>query len=295
MVFVNMLAPFSVVPAWLKHGRAPGSVMVPDFVIPSFLYIVGVSLDLALHRSLAARGRPRTVMRFIRRGLVLVGFGLLGSILLSHNPVREWGVLETLGAAGLVALPAVFLRPWLRVAAAGVLAGLYAFVCALGYQDWIAANDTGGLGGIAGGLAWGALVIIGSVAGNYLCRHDARGFRVANAVIAVVGIGVGLLLSRWVPLYKPFVSASYLLLSTGVAAGLLLLFTFAEPKVLPFRLLGTNALVSFIVQGIIIVTVLPRVPSASPVWVVALVAAGAYAVCLAVAAVLNRLRWFVRL
>jgi len=89
MILVNILAGFNAIPPWLKHATAPGSVDVPDFVIPSFLFIMGVAFDISFTRSRMARGTGRTVWRFVRRSLLLVAFGILGSLLLRHNVISE--------------------------------------------------------------------------------------------------------------------------------------------------------------------------------------------------------------
>jgi predicted acyltransferase len=295
MILVNILAEFNVVPAWLKHATTMGRATVPDFVIPTFLFIIGVAFELSFTRSLAAHGAGRTVRRFVRRNLVLIAFGILGSLLLKHDVVREWGVLETLGTAGLVALPFMFVRPRWRPAIAVLLAAVFEVISRLGFRAWLAQNDLGHLGGIPGGLAWAGVVLLGSLAGSFIRNSDTRGLRVCCTVMAATGIGTGLLLSRWLPVYKPPVTMTYLLLTTGAAAALLLAFSVLNLRFPPFKVFGVNALAIFMLHGIVLVTVMRRVPAASPLPVVGLVLAGVYGLCGLVAAVLYRLRVFIRL
>jgi len=295
MILVNILSGFTIVPAWLKHATAPGSVTVPDLVIPCFLFIMGVALDISFTRSRAAHGIGRTVWRFTRRSLLLVAFGVLGSILLKHNIALEWGVLETLGMAGLVALPFMFLRPNMRPVVAVLLVALYELISRLGLRPWLLANDTGHIGGVPGGLAWAGIVIVGSVAGSLIRTGDRRGFRIYCTALGAVGIAGGLALSRWVPLYKPTVTPSYLLLVTGAAALMLLLFSVLDLRFLPFKVFGVNALAIFMLHGIVLVTVMTRVPAASPLPGVGIVLAGVYGLCGLVAGIMYRFRILIRL
>jgi predicted acyltransferase len=295
MILVNILSSFDIVPAWFKHAAKMGRVTLPDFVIPTFLFIIGVAFELSFSRGLAARGAGRTAWRFVRRSLLLVGFGVLGSVLLKHNIVREWGVLETLGMAGLVALPFMFVRPRWRAVAAVLLVALYELISRLGLRTWLLANDTGHLGGIPGGLAWAGVVLMGSLAGSFVRTRDLRGLRVCCTVIAATGIGAGLLLSRWLPIYKPPVTATYLLLTTGTAAALLLVLSALNLRFLPFKVFGVNALAIFMLHGIVLVTVMKRVPAAGPLPVVALVLVGVYGLCGLAAGMLYRFRVFIRL
>jgi predicted acyltransferase len=295
MILVNILSSFAIVPAWLKHATTMGRVTVPDFVIPTFLFIIGVAFELSFSRSVAARGAGRTVWRFMRRSLVLVAFGILGSVLLKHNIALEWGVLETLGMAGLVALPFMFLPPRWRPVIAVLLVALYELISRLGLRPWLLANDTGHLGGIPGGLAWAGVVLLGSLAGSFVRARDARGLRVCCTAIALAGIGAGLLLSRWLPVYKPPVTMTYLLLTTGAAAALLLVFSVLNLRFPPFRVFGVNALAIFMLHGIILVTVMKLIPAASSLPMVVLVLAGVYGLCGLVAGILYRFRVFIRL
>ena len=295
MILVNILAEFSIVPVWLKHAKVPGLITVPDFVIPAFLFVIGVSLDLAFTRSIAKYGPLRTTGRFIRRSLLLIGFGILGSVLLRHNIIREWGVLETLGGAGLVALPFMFLRPRWRPLYAVLLVGLYEVIARSGVRDWLATNDSGHLGGIAGALAWAGIVLLGSFAGNFIRTGNERGFRLSTAVIAVTGILAGLVLNLWLPAFKPLVTPAYLLTVTGAASGMLLLFSLLKPRFLPFKVFGVNALAIFMLHGIVLVTVMKLMPASGSLPIVLMTLAGVYGLCWAVAGVLYRLRIFIRL
>ena len=165
---------------------------MPDFVIPCFLFIMGVALDISFTRSRAARGTGRTVRRFVLRSLLLIAFGVLGSLLLNHNVLNEWGVLETLGTAGLVALPFMFLPPHWRPAAASIPVLAYEAIAHFGFRGWLTAHDTGHLGGIPGGLAWAGVVLFGTFAGSLIRAGNTRGLRAYCAALGVLAIAGGL-------------------------------------------------------------------------------------------------------
>ncbi len=75
MVFVNYLAGVDNIPAWAKHmpGTADGFTFV-DLVFPGFLFIVGVSLPLALERR---RARGESLGRILGHIAVRAGSLLL--------------------------------------------------------------------------------------------------------------------------------------------------------------------------------------------------------------------------
>jgi predicted acyltransferase len=156
MIVVNVLAEFTLTPAWLKHSMVLGTITIPDFVITMFMFIIGVALDLAFFRSRERRGAGRTMERFLRRGLLLIAFGLLGSLLLGRDLIGVWGVFQTIGLAGIIALPFMFLPPRVRPVTVLLLVAAYPAIVALGFGRWLEAHDTGRPGGIPGGLAWQA-------------------------------------------------------------------------------------------------------------------------------------------
>jgi len=54
MIFVNDVAGVKTTPSWLKHVSAQADGMtLPDMVFPAFLFIMGMSVPLALGRRIA--------------------------------------------------------------------------------------------------------------------------------------------------------------------------------------------------------------------------------------------------
>lgn len=104
MIFVNDVAGVKTAPAWLKHVSAQADGMtLPDMVFPAFLFIMGMSVPLALGRALA-RGcsRKRLLARIITRTLTLLVMGVLMVNMEQHNPGYR-------GLWGLLAYPTIFM------------------------------------------------------------------------------------------------------------------------------------------------------------------------------------------
>lgn len=139
MVFVNDLGPAA--PAWMHHIQPPDAdgMTLADVVFPFFLFLVGVSIPLAVERSRAVGLSTWAILRhIISRTLALLIMGLVGVNLWGQQAMdpRLWGLLAYLsillawsvvpqepgrkrtlavcakwiGAAGLIALLAVYRR-----------------------------------------------------------------------------------------------------------------------------------------------------------------------------------------
>jgi predicted acyltransferase len=80
MIFVNDIAGVADTPAWLMHIQPPHAdgMTVVDVVFPAFLFIVGLSIPLAL-RSRQAKGETTggTVLHVLTRSLSLLIIGVL--------------------------------------------------------------------------------------------------------------------------------------------------------------------------------------------------------------------------
>ena len=104
MIFVNDVAGVKAAPAWLKHVSAEADGMtLPDMVFPAFLFIMGMSIPLALGQALArGRSMARLGGRVLMRTLTLLVMGVLMVNMEQHNPGYR-------GLWGLLAYPAIFM------------------------------------------------------------------------------------------------------------------------------------------------------------------------------------------
>jgi len=104
MIFVNDVAGVKTAPSWLKHVSAQADGMtLPDVVFPAFLFIMGMSVPLALGRALA-RGMSwkHLLAKVLMRTLTLLVMGVLMVNMEQHNPGYR-------GLWGLLAYPAIFM------------------------------------------------------------------------------------------------------------------------------------------------------------------------------------------
>jgi len=189
MLFVNDLAGVSGAPAWMKHihpSTADGYTFV-DVVFPAFLFIVGLSLPIALGRRLD-RGEPRArvfghiVVRTL--GLLVMGVLMVNSEGIAHQGFidpRLWQLL-LYGSAILVWIAPGAERKRLvqirRIAGVVLLAAL-----ALSYRSEAGLGLRPHWWGILGLIGWAYLVTSGLY---LLLRRSRAGF--AGAVLLLYGL-----------------------------------------------------------------------------------------------------------
>ncbi|VVB65999.1 Uncharacterised protein [Candidatus Gugararchaeum adminiculabundum] len=256
-VFFNMLATFVLaenIPVLLTHN-VHNTLLPLDFVASAFAFILGAGLLFSFENkfkkfgieAIAKYGKRFVLLSLI--GIFLDGIfanGLLGSAI-------HWGVLQSLGVAGLVAIPFLAVRNnRLRIAVAGLLAGVYAFAIYGKSIDFGIAEMTTH-GGIVGAIGYGIVSVFGVICASYLLR----GKRNYLPVIGVALIAVSIYASQTIPFDKWTVSISYALISAGVAAivwYLLGLVKFGEgSRVMEVvNVLGRNSLLFWILQYLLV-------------------------------------------
>lgn len=242
MLLVNDAGDWSHVHPWLAHARWHG-VAPPDYVFPFFLFIVGVSISLALTpRVEAGVARGKLAREVLARALRIVALGLLLHALQwewvdSARDFRPMGVLQRIGvcyaAGGLIALflPQARLQ-WLLFGALvlgwwALLAGTGPLEPGVNLADRV---DTALLGshayvwdvttrigrdpeGVLSTLPAIATVLLGMRAGDLL-RTRRDGLLMAGGVLA---LALGALWSLVFPLNKHLWTSSYVLWTGGCA------------------------------------------------------------------------------
>ncbi|MCZ6521858.1 MAG: DUF5009 domain-containing protein [Bacteroidetes bacterium] len=106
MVFVNDLIPVAGIPAWMKHAEADANMMTfVDVVFPAFLFIVGISVPLALGIRIAKGQSYGEIGKHIlvrTLGLVILGVFMVNSEEMAAEPnlisKSWWDVLLYLSA-----------------------------------------------------------------------------------------------------------------------------------------------------------------------------------------------------
>jgi predicted acyltransferase len=118
MIFVNDIAgvPDTIVPGWLKHFHGKDGMTFVDLVFPAFLFIVGVSIPLALGRRLS-RGEPRwkVFAHVLWRSVALLAIGILMVNGTPNSRVMGWsGPLWTVLMYSAAVLAFCQISPWNR-------------------------------------------------------------------------------------------------------------------------------------------------------------------------------------
>lgn len=254
MVFGNALANYKQVPPCLQHAAADGFTL-PDIVMPMFFFAMGYAAELSFWSRIKRDGVSKTVSHLLVRGSILIGYGVLGTLLVKDHP---WDILEALGVAGLLAIPLLFLPPALRLCLAAV--SLVAYQAGISFFFHPAGAETYWQGALAGALATFSWIFI-LVAGSWLSawfKEKASPSRIVwPAVAAAILIAAGVALNPFIPFNKHLGSISYILLSTGCCAcGLMLLMVLSESfhvSLPPLEAMGRNALVLYMLSCVLIV------------------------------------------
>ena len=283
MILVNNPGTWSAIYDPLEHAAWHGWTPT-DFIFPFFLFIVGVSITLALARRAEGGGGKRALHRKVARRAAIIfalGFVLAGFPYFDLSKIRALGVLQRIALCYLVA-SFIFLHTRARtqalVAAALLLFywALMALVPAPGYG----AGDLSVEGNLASyldrlllaGHTWKPLydpegilstvpavatTLCGVLTGHWLraknpAAEKAAGMFVAGAACVVAGWAW----HHWFPVNKALWTSSYVLLTAGMALQLLAvcywLIDLRQYRrwATPFVMFGVNALAVFFLSGI---------------------------------------------
>jgi predicted acyltransferase len=267
MLLVNNTGDQSATPTELAHSPWHG-LTVADLVFPLFLFAVGVAMPMS-----RTAGSLRQVLR--RCALLFV----IGSLLVSakHRHLGpSTGVLQHIAGAYLLCWALLRLpRRWQPVVALGTLGavwGAYELVGSYGDATSIAARvDTAVLGGFAAegphNLPTSMVsVFLGVIAGRVFTRYRDEERRMARLLVlagALMAAGTALAWSG-VPVNKALWTPSYVLVTSGIAVGVLtvayqLVDRFGHLRaVRPFVVMGANAIAVYVVTSLAAAVLLPR-------------------------------------
>lgn len=275
MILVNNPGSWEAIYSPLEHAAWHGWTPT-DLVFPFFLFIVGVSITLALGRRNDSGGTKRDLyLKIIRRSLIIFALGLLlaGFPRYDLSTLRIPGVLQRIAVCYLIA-SVIFLNTKWRTQAliAASLLLLYWALMVLVPVPGYGAGDLSMEGNLAdyvdrtlfGQHTWKPLydpegilstlpaiatTLAGVLTGHWLRLRQSEfekvvGLFVAGAALVVAGWVWGF----WFPINKALWTSSYVLLTAGLALQLLAVcFWLVDIKGIrrwakPFFIFGTNAL-----------------------------------------------------
>ncbi len=273
MVLANYLAGIQIIPAWLKHAPDIGLTVV-DLIAPSFIFAIGLTYGLSWKRRKANHGRSKTYQHFFTRFMAMIGIGAIlsaGEIWLQVDEATiNWGVLQAIGAAGILTLMVIGLpTAWRAVIGICLLAAYQYMVDA----SWLASILQAPHGGLPGSISWGAMLILATVLAD--CFHDAANrkfFFPLSLLTLALGIGLAFL----IPISKNRVSFSYVLISLGISALVFFVMDWlVKQRNFHSALLaawGKNPLILYILHllllGIVFLPGIPEWYSNAPLWLV---------------------------
>ncbi|HPG96779.1 MAG TPA: heparan-alpha-glucosaminide N-acetyltransferase domain-containing protein [Rectinema sp.] len=233
MVFANYFAGISWVPAWLKHAPDIGFTCI-DAIAPLFIFAIALTYGASYRRSIASRGGRETALRFVRRYAALIGIGAIlsaGEVWFEQGQgAMNWGVLQAIGVAGLLALCFMGFSPWIRLLAGGLILVVYQILLD---RFWLETVLDSSHGGFPGSISWGGMLIIASgiadlINGKGEERAPTACKKIATSepkIVALKFIAAGLIfvamgaaLGQLIPISKNRVSATYDILSIGISA-----------------------------------------------------------------------------
>jgi len=280
MILVNTAGDFEHVYAPLDHAAWDG-LHLADVVFPFFVFVMGVSLALALGRALElGTTRVQLVPKIARRTLILFALGLLCNSFpsLDLGTIRIPGVLQRIALAYACAA-AVLLLVRTGLGRAGVAALLV-----LGYEALLFLVPVPGFGrglrtpegnlvgyvdqlvlrghlltptfdpeGLLSTLPTVSTALIGVLCGTWLRGSREAGRVIAGLLIAgLVCVIVGVAVDPIVPVNKSLWSGSFVLVTAGLGMVCLALLHAVVDVLgwrgwaLPFEMLGSNAIVLYV-------------------------------------------------
>jgi hypothetical protein len=220
---------------------------------------------LSFQSRVKKNGVSKTVLHFLLRNIVLFACGFAGTLLVREN---RWDILQTLGVAGLMAIPLLFLRPAARLAIA--LSSAVAYQMTISGCFGTAAEQFVFHSGLPAPFRLFSLIFI-LISGSCLSAwlkgkpYEKRiiWLAAAGTILIVTEIGLSLL----IPYRKG--GLCFVLLTTGVSACALMLFTIVSERLHlstePLEALGKNALVCYMLSSVLILVeraILPQEVSA---------------------------------
>jgi predicted acyltransferase len=285
MILVNNPGTWGSIYSPLRHADWHGWTPT-DLIFPFFLFIVGVSITLALARRAEGGGGERDLyLKIFRRAALIFALGLFlaGFPYFEFSTIRIPGVLQRIAVCYLFAA-VIFLKTGWRTQAliASALLLLYWALMTLVPVPGFGAGDLGKEGNLAAfidralleGHIWkqakvydpeGILSTIPAVSTTLcgvLTGHLLRSRRspvekaAAMFVAGAAGVVAGWAWHSWFPINKPLWTSSYVLFTAGMALQLLALCYWLvdiegyKRWAKPFVVFGTNALAVFFLSGL---------------------------------------------
>lgn len=282
MLLVNNVPPGVKVPSEFRHAAWGEMIHLADLVFPWLLYCVGVAIPLSRAAFLRRRLRAwRYRAKVAGRAVALFALGCVLESSISHQVVISLGVLQLIALAYLFAAG---MGGWTRanrlLVAFALLVAYWAalrFLPIPGEQVAVVSEKDNvvyflnqtlfgpyNLWGLPSVIPTTALVLLGTLAGDWIRFPGASDLQKVACLLIAGGflVGLGFYWDHSVPFSKALWSPAYILLTAGLASGLLgLLYTLADWLgwrwlFYPFLVFGSNAILAYVAPVLLKVLVL---------------------------------------
>jgi len=212
MVFANAVAIYENVPAWSKHAVDYGLTYV-DIVAPFFVFMLALNFNVSYAKRLKAYGRKKTYLRFIRRYIIFIILGFF--LTLGYESGRiylQWGTFQVLGLSGLMLLPLIELKSYIRLLIAIILMIIHQIILLTSLQILIYDAIEGGL---FGALSWGSMMILSSVLADGLKKNKIDAYFLVGGIFCSV---LGIITSFFWKISRAYISLPYILICVGIGS-----------------------------------------------------------------------------
>lgn len=266
----------------LVHGYEHQSIYLvynglslADIVLPLFIFVVGVTIPFSFARRIAkGESKKKMLIRIVSRTIILFGLGLLVSNFSPYVTLynfRIMGVLQRIALCYLVAsLTFLFLfyKPKWRIFLAVIIPIVYTLILLSApmtlAQSLPSQIDRAVLGsnhmyqasydpeGLLTTFSSFSTVLFGLLVGEYYVFKKARS-KVNLAIFSGLLVAMGLILNIWIPVNKGLYTTPYMLITSGISLGLLVVCYIIKNHAItkPLAVLGLNAVVLYVASELI--------------------------------------------
>ena len=295
MIIVNFLAFYEAIPLYLKHAQNIG-LTAADLVAPCFLFIIGLLYKKTYLKRVSLYGRKKTWLHIILRYLMLLAIGVIGVWTARGKITGEWGVLQTIGVAGLLTLPFIELTFWPRIFLSLGLAAGYQIILFPAFKYIIIHAKHGGP---YAAISWSSMLLLATAAGDLFSPNDTVQSIKKLLGFATSFLFAGIISLPFVPISKMQVNFSYVLVTTGISTFAFIAFLIINDKFnlsLPtFKSLGRNALLIYIVHYVLVRIGHRVIPSNSGLMMIMMGATIIYLLCYVLAWLLDINKLYLKL
>ena len=299
MILVNYLSYFDRIHQTMKHPHY--GMTFANTIAPFFLIAVGMGFRMSLKKRIGKYGSRNSYLTAIKRYLILI---IIGIVLYGPDPVcGMWDALVDIGFAGLLTLPFILTKKWIRISLAFFYLIIYQFLFAFtGYGEWTMRYSIDG--GPLGIISWASILFFGTVLMDDLQDATPSKFIRRSLITGLALIALGYALSLLNPqelwqFSQRSMTMAYPILATGISFIVFVFFYWlADIKKIEIphlTLLGMNPLIIYILQNVLIEYYGEYLNKNSPVWQAVCGFIVIYLICFTVAKYLHTNKLIVKI